>query len=83
MLIQSLKSLNTKKKFQYSFINKKLKKNFKKRKFSGKLIIPNTNEYTKLKAKIKTLILRRISMMKICLLFIAYQSFLISAKNLL
>ena len=41
------------KKFQYSFINKKLKKNFQKRKFSGKLIIPNTNEYTKLKAKIK------------------------------
>ena len=41
------------KKFQYSFVNKKLKKNFQKRKFSGKLIIPNTNEYTKLKAKIK------------------------------
>ncbi len=41
------------KKHQYSFVNKKLKKNFQKRKFSGKLIIPNINEYTKLKAKIK------------------------------
>ena len=38
---------------QYSLINRNLKKNFKKKFFSGKLIIPNFRAYKKFKLKIK------------------------------
>ena len=38
---------------QYSFVNNKLKSQFKKRKMKGKLIVPNLNNYKKLKSNIK------------------------------
>ena len=41
------------KKDQYSFVNNKLKSQFKKRKMKGKLIVPNLNNYKKLKSNIK------------------------------
>ena len=41
------------KKNQFAFINKKLIKSFKKRKFLSKLIIPSKNNYEKIKHKIK------------------------------
>ena len=43
---------------QYSFLNNKLKANYKKRNLSGKLIIPNYLNYKIIKAKIKNLYLR-------------------------
>ena len=46
------------KKNQFSIINKKLKKNFKKRNLFGRLIIPNINSYKKIKSKIKNKYLR-------------------------
>ena len=47
-----LKIFELQKKNQYSFLNKKFKKSFKKRNFLGKLIIPNLKEYKKIKFKI-------------------------------
>ncbi len=47
------KIFKNQKKNQYSFVSNKLKKSFRKRKFSGKLIIPNINHYKKLKTEIK------------------------------
>ena len=41
------------KKNQYAFVNDNLKKNFKKRNFLSKLIIPKLEQYKKLKSKIK------------------------------
>ncbi len=46
------------KKNQYSIINNKLKKDFKKRNFQGKLIIPKLETYKKLKPKLKNLYLK-------------------------
>ena len=47
-----LKIFELQKKNQYSFLNKKFKRSFKKRNFLGKLIIPNLKEYKKIKFKI-------------------------------
>ena len=47
-----LKIFELQKKNQYSFLNKKFKRSFKKRNFLGKLIIPNLEEYKKIKFKI-------------------------------
>ena len=47
------KIFNFQKKNQYSIANKKFKFQFKKKRLSGKLIIPNENAYKKLKSKIK------------------------------
>ncbi len=46
------KIFENQKEIDYSFVNLKFKKKFKKRKFISKLIIPNLREYTKLKKKI-------------------------------
>ncbi len=46
------------KKNQYSILNNKLKKDFKKRNFQGKLIIPKLETYKKLKPKLKNLYLK-------------------------
>ena len=43
---------------QYSFVNKKLKKEYKKRNFLGKLIIPEVKKYKKTKFKIKNSFLK-------------------------
>ena len=40
-------------KHQFSFLNKKLIQNFKKKKFLGKLVIPDFENYNKIKFKIK------------------------------
>ena len=48
----TLKIFELQKKNQYSFLNKKFKKSFKKINFLGKLIIPNLKEYKKIKFKI-------------------------------
>ena len=47
------KIFNLQKKNQYSFINEKLKKDFKRRHLSGKLVVPNIKEYQRFKSKIK------------------------------
>ena len=46
------------KKNQCAFINNKLKKNFKKRKFLSKLIVPKLKDYKKLKSKIKNIYIK-------------------------
>lgn len=46
------------KKNQYAFVNNNLKKNFKKRNFLSKLIIPKLKDYKKLKFKIKNIYIR-------------------------
>jgi UDP-N-acetylmuramoylalanine--D-glutamate ligase len=48
-----LKIFKFQKKNQFALVNKKLIKAFKKRKFISKLIIPNINNYEKIKYKIK------------------------------
>ena len=48
-----LKIFKFQKKNQFALVNKKLIKVFKKRKFISKLIIPNINNYEKIKYKIK------------------------------
>ncbi len=48
-----LKIFQNQKKSQYAILNKKLKKNFLKKKFSSKLIIPNLKDYKKIKRLIK------------------------------
>ncbi len=53
-----LKIFEFQKQNQHSFLNKKFKLTFKKRKLLGKLIIPKIEEYQKLKSKIKNLYLR-------------------------
>ena len=47
-----LRIFKLQKKNQYSFLNIKFKRSFKKRNFLGKLIIPNLKEYKKIKFKI-------------------------------
>ncbi len=53
-----LKIFEFQKQNQHSFLNRKFKLTFKKRKLLGKLIIPKIEEYQKLKSKIKNLYLR-------------------------
>lgn len=53
-----LKIFMLQKKNQFALVNSKLKKNFKKRNFSSKLIIPKLNDYKKLKHKIKNYYLK-------------------------
>ncbi len=53
-----LKIFEFQKQNHHSFLNKKFKLTFKKRKLLGKLIIPKIEEYQKLKSKIKNLYLR-------------------------
>ncbi len=53
-----LKIFEIQKKSQYSILNNKLKKDFKKRNFQGKLIIPKLSRYKKLKPKLKNLYLK-------------------------
>ena len=48
-----LKIFKFQKKNQFALVNKKLIKAFKKKKFTSKLIIPNINNYEKIKYKIK------------------------------
>ena len=48
-----LKIFQHQKKYQYAILNKKLKKNFQKKNFSSKLIIPNLRNYLKIKHLIK------------------------------
>ena len=48
-----LKIFQNQKKSQYAILNKKLKKNFLKKKFLSKLIIPNLKDYKKIKRLIK------------------------------
>ena len=48
-----LKIFNLQNKNDYALINKKFRKNFIKKKFLGKLIIPKNNDYQKIKFKIK------------------------------
>ena len=52
-LNSKLKIFHLQTKKNYSFVNRKLKKSFKKKNFLGRLIIPNTNDYKKIKFKIK------------------------------
>ena len=52
-LNSKLKIFKFQKKNQYAIINKKLKKDFLKKKFSSKLIFPNFKNYKKIKPKIK------------------------------
>ena len=52
-LNSKLKIFRLQKKYDYAIINKKLKKKFKFKKFSSKLIIPKINDYNKIKNKIK------------------------------
>ncbi len=53
-----LKIFHNQRKDQYSLIHNKLIKKFKQKKFRGKLIIPNFNNYLNLKSKIKNEYLR-------------------------
>ena len=48
-----LKIFNLQNKNDYAIINKQFRKNFIKKKFLGKLIIPKNNDYQKIKFKIK------------------------------
>ncbi len=52
-LSAKLKIFQHQKKYQYAILNKKIKKNFLKKNFSSKLIIPNFKNYEKIKYRIK------------------------------
>ena len=52
-LNSKLKIFHHQNKNHFAIINRKLKKKFMKKKFSGKLIIPNSKSYKKIKYKIK------------------------------
>ncbi len=52
-LNSKFKIFKLQKKNQFSIVNKKLKKKFDEEKFLGKLIIPNLNNYKKIKRKFK------------------------------
>ena len=52
-LNSKLKIFNLQNKNQFAIINKKFTKNFKKNNFLSKLVIPKTNDYKKIKYKIK------------------------------
>ncbi len=52
------KIFNLQKKNNYAFVNYQLKENFKRKNFLSKLIIPKSNNYKKLKKKIKNIYIK-------------------------